>query len=54
MQMTRGRAVGLIPIEPTCLAYYAKENGYFDRAGIDVQIAENPSSPAIAATFRRC
>lgn len=41
--------VGMIPIEPSCLVYYAKENAYFDRAGIDVDVAENPSSPAIAS-----
>ncbi len=41
--------VGMIGIEPTCLVYYAKENGYFERAGIDVDVTVNPSSPAIAA-----
>jgi NitT/TauT family transport system substrate-binding protein len=41
--------IGMIPIEPTCLAYYAKDNGYFDRAGVTVDIQQNPSSPAIAS-----
>ena len=39
----------MIPIEPACLVYYAKENGYFDRAGLAVDIAQNPSTPAIVA-----
>jgi ABC-type phosphate/phosphonate transport system substrate-binding protein len=41
--------VGMIPIEPTCLIYYAKENGYFDKLGINVDVAENFSSPAVAS-----
>jgi NitT/TauT family transport system substrate-binding protein len=41
--------VAMIAIEPTCLIYYAKENGYFEKAGINVEITENPSSPAVAA-----
>ncbi len=41
--------VGLIPIEPTCSAYYAKENGFFEKAGLDVEITANPSTPALAA-----
>jgi NitT/TauT family transport system substrate-binding protein len=39
----------LIPIEPAASIYYAAENGFFTKAGIDVQITQNPSSPAIAA-----
>jgi NitT/TauT family transport system substrate-binding protein len=38
--------VVMIPIEPAALAYYAKENGFFAKAGIDVEIDQNPSSPA--------
>jgi NitT/TauT family transport system substrate-binding protein len=41
--------VGMIPIEPTCLIYYAKENGYFDKLGVNVDVAENFSSPAVAS-----
>lgn len=39
----------LIPIEPAASIYYAVENGFFTKAGIDVQITQNPSSPALAA-----
>jgi NitT/TauT family transport system substrate-binding protein len=39
----------LIPIEPASSIYYAAENGFFTKAGIDVQITQNPSSPALAA-----
>ena len=41
--------VALIPIEPSCLVYYAQENGDFQRAGISVDVTENPASPAIAS-----
>ena len=41
--------VALIPIEPSCLVYYAQENGDFQRAGITVEVTENPASPAIAS-----
>jgi len=41
--------LGIIPIEPTCSAYYAKENGFFDKAGLDVQITAGGSTPALAA-----
>jgi ABC-type nitrate/sulfonate/bicarbonate transport system substrate-binding protein len=39
----------VIPIEPAASIYYAAENGFFAKAGIDVQIAPNPSTPALAA-----
>jgi NitT/TauT family transport system substrate-binding protein len=39
----------MIPIESAAGIYYARENGYFSKAGLDVQIAQNPSTPAIAA-----
>jgi NitT/TauT family transport system substrate-binding protein len=39
----------MIPIEPAVSIYYALENGFFAKAGIDVQIAQNPSTPALAA-----
>jgi NitT/TauT family transport system substrate-binding protein len=39
----------MIPIEPAVSIYYAVENGFFAKAGIDVQIAQNPSTPALAA-----
>ncbi|HXP93152.1 MAG TPA: ABC transporter substrate-binding protein [Candidatus Binatia bacterium] len=41
--------VAMPPIEPACLVYYAKENGYFDKAGLDVDITQNPSTPAIVS-----
>jgi NitT/TauT family transport system substrate-binding protein len=41
--------VGIIAIESSCLAFYAKENGFFQNAGLDVTIAMSPSSPAVAA-----
>jgi NitT/TauT family transport system substrate-binding protein len=41
--------LGIIPIEPTCSAYYAKENGFFDKAGLDVEITPSASTPALAA-----
>ena len=41
--------VGIIPIESSCLAFYAKENGFFQNAGLDVTIQMSPSSPALAA-----
>jgi NitT/TauT family transport system substrate-binding protein len=43
--------LGMIPIEATCLAYYAKENGYFDKAGLNVEIDVNPSTSSIAAAI---
>jgi ABC-type nitrate/sulfonate/bicarbonate transport system substrate-binding protein len=39
----------MIPIEPASSIYYAADNGFFTKAGIDVQIAQNPSTPALAA-----
>ncbi len=39
----------MIPIEPAALIYYAADNGYFTSAGLDVEIAQNPSTPAIAS-----
>jgi ABC-type nitrate/sulfonate/bicarbonate transport system substrate-binding protein len=41
--------LGIIPIEPTCLAYYAKENGFFEKAGLDVDIIPSASTGAIAS-----
>jgi NitT/TauT family transport system substrate-binding protein len=41
--------LGIIPIEPTCSAYYAKENGFFDKAGLDVEITPSAATAAIAA-----
>ena len=43
--------LALIPIEPTCQAYYAQENGFFEKAGLDVQVAVSQSTPAIAAAI---
>ncbi len=41
--------VGMIPIESACGAFYAKENGFFQNAGVNVEIELNPSTPAIAS-----
>jgi NitT/TauT family transport system substrate-binding protein len=41
--------LGIIPIEPTCSAYYAKENGFYDRAGLDVEITPSAATAGIAA-----
>ena len=43
--------LALIPIEPAAVAYYAKENGFFAKAGLDVEIDQNPSTPALAAAI---
>ena len=48
-QATATIHLGIIPIEPTCSAYYAKENGFFDKVGLDVEITASASTPAIAA-----
>ena len=39
----------MIPIESAATVYYASDNGYFSKAGLDVQITQNPSTPAVAA-----
>lgn len=41
--------VGMIPNEPAALIYYAKEMGYFDKAGLNVEIEASQSTPALAA-----
>jgi NitT/TauT family transport system substrate-binding protein len=41
--------IGMLPLEATCVAYYAKDNGYFDKAGLNVVIEVNPSSLAVAS-----
>jgi NitT/TauT family transport system substrate-binding protein len=43
--------VAMIPIEPAAPVYYAKENGFFAKAGLDVDIDQNPSTPALAAAL---
>lgn len=43
--------VAMIPIEPAAPVYYAKENGFFEKAGLDVTIEQNPSTPAIASAL---
>jgi NitT/TauT family transport system substrate-binding protein len=43
--------VAMIPIEPAAPVYYAKENGFFAKAGLDVSIDQNPSTPAIASAL---
>jgi NitT/TauT family transport system substrate-binding protein len=39
----------MIPIESAAPVYYASDNGFFSKAGVDVQITQNPSTPAVAA-----
>ena len=41
--------VAMIPIEPAAGVYYAKENGFFEKAGLDVDITQSASTPALAA-----
>jgi NitT/TauT family transport system substrate-binding protein len=41
--------VGMIPIESACGAFYAKEMGFFQNAGLNVDIEINPASPAVTA-----
>lgn len=48
-QATATLKIALIPIEPAAVAYYAKENGFFAKAGLDVEIEQNPSTPALAS-----
>jgi NitT/TauT family transport system substrate-binding protein len=42
---------GMIPIESACGAFYAKENGYFQTAGLNVDVELNPSTPAILSAI---
>lgn len=41
--------VAMIPIEPASTVYYAKEMGFFARHGLDVDVTQNQSTPAIAS-----
>lgn len=41
--------VGTLPTDGCSVIFYAKELGYFQKAGLDVTIATMPSGPAIAA-----
>jgi NitT/TauT family transport system substrate-binding protein len=41
--------VAMIPNEPAVEVYFAKDMGFFAKAGLDVDIAQNPSTPAIAS-----
>ena len=43
--------LGINPAEAACVAYYAKENGYFDKAGLNVDVTISVSTPAIAAAL---
>ena len=36
--------VAMIPNEPAVEVYFAKDMGFFSKAGIDVDIAQNPSA----------
>jgi len=39
----------MIPNEPAALIYYASDNGYFSKAGLDVEITQNASTPAVVS-----
>jgi ABC-type nitrate/sulfonate/bicarbonate transport system substrate-binding protein len=39
----------MIPIELASLICYASDNGFFAKAGLTVEIAQNPSTPPIVA-----
>jgi ABC-type nitrate/sulfonate/bicarbonate transport system substrate-binding protein len=41
--------LAMIAIESAAPVYYAIDNGYFSKAGLDVQVTQNPSTPAVAA-----
>lgn len=41
--------VAMIPNEPAVEVYYAKDMGFFAKDGLDVEITQNPSTPAIAS-----
>src|SRR5665213_1235612 len=41
--------VAMIPIEPAAVVYYAKENGFFEKAGLDVDVTQSASTPALAS-----
>jgi NitT/TauT family transport system substrate-binding protein len=41
--------VATVPNEPAALIYYASENGYFSKAGLDAQITQDPSTAAVVA-----
>jgi ABC-type nitrate/sulfonate/bicarbonate transport system substrate-binding protein len=41
--------VAMIPIEPAADVYYAKENGFFAKAGLDVDVTQSASTPALAS-----
>jgi NitT/TauT family transport system substrate-binding protein len=41
--------VATAPIEPGCLVYYARDNGYFQTAAITTTITQTPVTPAIAS-----
>jgi ABC-type nitrate/sulfonate/bicarbonate transport system substrate-binding protein len=41
--------VAMIPNEPAAMVYYAQDMGFFAKEGLDVDIAQNPSTPAIAS-----
>ncbi len=41
--------VAMIPNEPAVEVYFAQDMGFFTKAGLNVDIAQNPSTPALAA-----
>ena len=41
--------VAMIPIEPAAGVYYAQENGFFAKAGLNVEITQSASTPALAS-----
>jgi NitT/TauT family transport system substrate-binding protein len=48
-QSTATLRIGMIPIQPAAGVYYAQENGFFAKAGLNVEITQNPSTPALAS-----
>lgn len=48
-QVPAAISAAMIPIEPAALIYYARENGYFSKAGLNVTVAQNPSTPALVS-----
>lgn len=48
-QQTPTLRLGVVPVEVGALAYYAQDEGFFKKAGIDVQLVPLANGPAIAA-----
>ncbi len=48
-QTTATLRVAMIPIQPAAGVYYAKENGFFAKEGLDVEVTQSASTPALAS-----